>query len=231
MKFTHKVFHLDDAIERKEYAKNINSYLNQYSVELNTETIKISNQEEFVKVISENKDFNLDFNGYNLDNLQGWKYGEVGIFASNFKAWKEFINSDADYAILIEDDIVFKDNFMELLKKYILEIEKDWDVLFFAVPEDQFYKYKTTGVDINLKNVCQTYQDYSMLCYIINKSGALKAINTVQDGIRLPLDWYFMRQQNIFDCYSVKPTSEFACYQASVETTIQNKTRKVMTID
>jgi GR25 family glycosyltransferase involved in LPS biosynthesis len=131
----------------------------------------------------------------------------------------------------MEDDIVFEDNFMKLLKQYILEITRSWDVFFFAVPEDQFYKYTAHNIDVNLKNVCRTYQDYSMLCYVINKSGAWKAINTVQDGIKLPLDWYFMRQQNIFNCYSVKPTSEFACRQAPVETTIQNKTRKVMLID
>ena len=52
MKFVHKVFHLDDAVDRNEYAKNINLYLNQYSTELNTETVKVSNQEEFVKLIS-----------------------------------------------------------------------------------------------------------------------------------------------------------------------------------
>jgi len=231
MKFTHKVFHLEEAVERQQYVNNINAYLKPHSVELDTKTIKISNQEEFIENILENKDFVLDFNGYNLDSIQGWRYGEIGLWLSNFLAWKKFLDSDADCGIFMEDDIVFKENFIDLLKQYLLEIPNNWDAFFFAVPEGQFHKYNVHGIDIGLKNICRVYQDHWMLCYVLSKNGASKAINSAKSGVSLPVDWHFFRQKHLFNSYSIKPTSEFGCFGSPTETTFQTQPRKIMTID
>lgn len=224
------MFHLEDAIERKQYADAINEYLQLYSDELNTKAVKISNQEEFIKAINDTPDFNLDFNGYNLNNIQGWRYGEVGLWISNFLAWKEFYSSDSKYGIFMEDDIIYDNEFMHLLIKYLNELPDDWDAFFFAVPPGQFYKYGEE-MDFGAENTCRVYQDHWMLCYVLSKIGVKKAIESVSKGISLPLDWHFFRQKNIFNSYSVKPNSKFACFGSPTETSFQNQERKVMKID
>ena len=231
IKISHKVFHLEEAKERKQYADSINKYLQAYSNDLNTKTIRISDQSDFLKEIQNNPDFNLDFNGYNLDNIQGWRYGEVGLWISNFIAWKEFSKSESDIGIFMEDDILYNNDFIDLLIEYIEEIPEDWDAFFFAVPPGQFHKYDSESMDFGAKSTCRVYQDHWMLCYVLSKNGVKKAIDSVRMGVSLPLDWHFFRQRNLFNSYSLKPDSKFACFGSPTDTTFQNQERKVMTID
>jgi GR25 family glycosyltransferase involved in LPS biosynthesis len=229
MSFCHKVFHLDSDNERHAYTESINSYLADYSNELITPTIKISNQEEYESFIKNNSDFNIDPKGYNLDNIQGWRYGEVGIWASNFLALKAFIDSDNDYAILMEDDIIYDENYMTLLDKYIKELPLWWDMFSYFVPKDQKLKYNHESHDVGKDNVCKSYQDWSMLCYVVNKRSAKKILDFTKQGIRLPLDWFFYRQTNVFNCYTVKPYSTIGCTLAAIESTFQRKQeRKIL---
>jgi len=228
---THKIFHLDNAEERDQYYLAMNNYLASYSAELNTQSIRISNQEEFENFIKNNSDFNLDFNGYNLDNIQGWRYGEVGVWASNFLAWKAFKESEADYGMFMEDDIMFEPDFMEVLNEYMSELPENWDAFFFAVPPGQFPKYYEQGADIGMPNVSRVYQDHWMLCYLLSKNGVNKALEYTKRGINLPLDWYFFRQKSLFNSFAVKPTSKFVCFGSPTETSFQYQERKVMRID
>lgn len=209
---------------------SMNNYLKQYSTELETETIGISNQTEFISFMSSNLDFNLDLNGYNLNNIQGWRYGEVGLWLSNFLAWKKFFESDSDYGIFMEDDIVYEDSFIEVLKEYLKELPEDWDAFFFAVAPGQFHKYDVY-LDFGSLNTCKVYQDHWMLCYVLSKRGVEKAINSISSGVSLPLDWHFFRQRHKFNSYTVKPTSKFVCFGSPTETTFQNQERKVMNFD
>jgi len=229
MLLTHKVFHLKDAVEREQYATNINNYLQNHSKELVMDAVRISNDEELSKFIKDNPDFNLDPNGYNLDNIQGWRYGEIGVWASNFLAWKEFLTTQSDSVILMEDDILFEENFIPLLKEYISELPENWDAFFFAVPPGQFHKYNS-GLDVGT-NICRVYQDHWMLCYVISRKGAEKAIQTVAGGVRLPLDWFFFRQNHIFNSYAIKPQTRTAVSGSPTETTFQTQSRKIMNLD
>ena len=231
MKISHKIFHLDSSPEREQYFIAMNNYLQGYSKELNMNTVEIRNQEDLLKFISNHPDFNLDPEGYNLDNMQGWRYGEIGVFASNFIAWKEFVNNtEDDYLILMEDDIMYEEDFKEVLNEYLSELPEDWDAFFFAVPPGQFIKFYGSGADIGLPNTCRVYQDHWLLCYVLNRKGAIKAIETVKQGIRLPADWYFFRQRHIFNSYSVKPNAKFSCFGSPTETTIQKQARKIVSL-
>ena len=93
---------------------------------LQTPTVFIKNEEDIKNFILENKDFKFNPEGYNLDSKQGWKFGELGILASNWLAWNNFLKSDYDYLILMEDDLMCNENLPELISKYIEECPKDF---------------------------------------------------------------------------------------------------------
>jgi GR25 family glycosyltransferase involved in LPS biosynthesis len=229
MKISHKIFHLEDAVERQHYFDSLNEYLNQYSTELSSVSIRISNQEEFETFIKDNPDFKLDFNGYNLDNIQGWRYGEVGVWASNFLAWKNFRESDSDIVILMEDDILFDPDMIERIKAYISELPESWEAFHFAVPSGQFHKY---GFSLSIgQNTSMAYQDHWMLCYVLNKRGVQKCLDVASLGISLPLDWFFFRQRHLINSYTIKPESQTSVYGSPTGTTFQNQPRKIMTLD
>ena len=190
--------------------------------ELDTPTIKISNQEDYDMWLSNNPDFYIDGRGAKIPGFEGWRYGEIGIWASNFLAWKKFLDSDCEYVMLMEDDIIPEDNFMELLETCMSELPEGWDMFSFFCPDRELPKFDSYH-DIGKDNICKTYQDWSMLCYVLTKDGARKALANMSPGIELPLDWYFFRQSHTFREYTVKPNIKQGCRLAPIESTFQTK--------
>ena len=221
MKLSHKIFHLERDIDRQEYVDLANHSISLYSSELNTETISISSMSDYLSFKEKYPNFNLNPQGYSLDGIEGWKFGEIGIWASNWLAWNNFLNTDCDYLILMEDDIVLGPDFKYLLVDCINELPEDWDALHMFAPADQFHKYSIQLHDIGKKNICKAYQDWSCLCYIVNKKSAQKMIEK-SNMTNLPLDWYMFRQQDIFNVYSIKPKEQLPCTLAELSSTFQN---------
>ena len=224
MKFTHKIFHIEQQEDRSELVNSMNGYLSNHSVELDTPTFKISSKEEYIDFINSNPDFIVDPDGYSLNGEQGWRYGEIGIWASNRTAWKSFLNTDSDYLILMEDDIIYNRKFIDILNNSISQLPDNWDILHLFAPEDQFYKYNDNN-NFGAEDVCYTYQDWSCLCYIITRRGAEKLIES-SSRITLPLDWHMFRQTHLFNIFTLKPQSSVACSLFPIESTFQTKQKR-----
>ena len=175
----------------------------------------------YIKFVEENPDFNVDPMGYNLDNKQGWRYGEVGIWASNWLAWKSFIESEYDYLILMEDDIVLYENFLPELERYMKQLPENFDAFHAFCPSDQNHKY---DLSMDFSNeVCSSYQDWSAACYVVSRSGAQKMIYFASRGIKLPLDWFMFRQKNLLSVYTIKPEAKRICDILMIDSTFQTK--------
>ena len=224
MKFTHKVFHIEGSEERTNAVTSINDYLYSYSKLLITPTIKISCQEDYDAFINLNPDFVPDKNGYSLHGEQGWRYGEIGIWASNWTAWNNFLKTDADYLILMEDDISYSSSFMDIIINYMSQLPQDWEIFHAFSPADQFGKYNQAH-DFGADDVCKAYQDWSCLCYVITRDAANKMLSHSR-MFNLPLDWYMFRQQHLFNVYTIKPSSEFPCTLIPTESTFQTTQKR-----
>lgn len=224
MKFAHKVFHIESNERRSELVKSINDYLYSYSKVLITPTIKVSSKEDCDAFLKDNTNFVPDPYGYSLNGEQGWRYGEIGIWASNWTAWHNFLKSDAEYLILMEDDIIYYDGFMDIIINYMSQLPDNWDVFHAFSPADQFGKYNSEH-EIGSDDICKSYQDWSCLCYIITRDAAQKMINNSYN-FKLPLDWYMFRQTDLFNVYTIKPSSEFPCTLLSGESTFQTTQKR-----
>jgi GR25 family glycosyltransferase involved in LPS biosynthesis len=139
--------------------------------------------------------------------------GVVGVWASNYKAWKRFLESDYDTLIIFEDDIVLSKNFKFIAEKYLNELMPVWDFFSFFVPNDSLFAYNPHVHDMGDENICRSYQQWSCAGYAVSRRGAEKAIADVESqGITAPVDWYIfnfrMKQeenQAQFSTYTVKP--------------------------
>jgi GR25 family glycosyltransferase involved in LPS biosynthesis len=139
--------------------------------------------------------------------------GVVGVWASNYNAWKRFLESDYDTLIIFEDDIVLSKNFKVIAEKYLDELMPVWDFFSFFVPNDSFFAYDPHTHDMGDENICRSYQQWSCAGYAVSRRGAEKAIADVESqGITAPVDWYIfnfrMKQeenQAQFSTYTVKP--------------------------
>jgi GR25 family glycosyltransferase involved in LPS biosynthesis len=224
MKFTHKIFHSEGDSFRDSAVNSLNEYMYSYSKLLITPTVKISNQDQYDSFIKNNPSFIPNLYGYNLHGEQGWRFGEIGIWASNWTAWHNFLKSDADYLILMEDDITYSTDFMEIIINYMQQLPEGWEIFHAFSPADQFHKYSDWH-NLGADDICIAYQDWSCLCYIITRDAAKKMISN-SNMFELPLDWYMFRQHHLFKTYTIKPTSEFPCTLLASESTFQNKQKR-----
>lgn len=161
---------------------------------------------------------------------EGWKPGELGIWASNYTAWVNFSKSKYDHIILMEDDIQLSKDFSEKLYKYIDELPEDWDVFTVYIPETGNKRYTRSSKDLHIgkENVCKVYQSWSCLCYVVSKSGAKKMIEDVKNPVSRPIDHYLF-YNDMLNVYAIKYEKSNICNIYSTESTVQSAKKEDMT--
>jgi GR25 family glycosyltransferase involved in LPS biosynthesis len=142
--------------------------------------------------------------------------GVIGVWASNYTAYKNFLETDKDILILFEDDIVLSKNFAYILNSYLMELPEDWEFFSPFVPDDSLFAYNEMKHSFNNDYLtCRSYQQWSCATYVVSRAGAKRAIENIESmGITAPIDWYVfnfrMKQEDNqikFNTYTIKPNS------------------------
>ena len=142
--------------------------------------------------------------------------GVIGVWASNYTAYKNFLETDKDILILFEDDIILSKNFISILDSYLMELPEDWEFFSPFVPDDSLFAYNEKLHSFNDDFLtCRSYQQWSCATYLVSRAGAKKAIENIESiGITAPIDWYIFNfrikqedDQIRFNTYTVKPNS------------------------
>lgn len=229
-KICFKIFHneSDDPlmqIRNKLTLRAKNQLLNDFD-EIETPTIIMQNDED-IKRFYKKSDIKIYPKGHE-DN--GWKPGELGIWASNYTSWVNFANSNYDHIILMEDDIQLSKKFNQSLYKYIDELPDDWDVFTVYIPESGNIRYQKRYKEllVGKPNICKVYQSWSCLCYVVSKSGAKKMIEDVKNPVSRPIDHYLFYHDNL-NVYAIKYEKGNICNIYKTESTVQSASKKDMT--
>ena len=216
-----------DSFPRQANANRSKDYLRKHLPELDSKTIKINSQETLEMFLSENTGFKVDPDGYDPENFKpiyrkdestplGWKYGQIGIWASNYTAWINFLKTDYDYVMLVEDDVYFKEGSFEVFQGCLNELPDDWEIYHFCVPKEKTM-FKKQPRNVNSK-ISFPYINDSNACYIINRKGVEKLLKQVKEGIFLPLDWHWFKQP-LFNIYATRDDVETYCDLITVAST------------
>ena len=109
----------------------------------------------------------LDINGGLYTNMTP---GAIGCALSHHKCYTKIINecNDNDYVLILEDDAVFENNFIKLLKEYLKHIPK-YDILFLGFHDYRIIKSNNKYHHIPTKL-------WGLFGYIINKKAAREFI-------------------------------------------------------
>jgi GR25 family glycosyltransferase involved in LPS biosynthesis len=202
-KFCYKLHTL--SFNRVNTVNATKAVLDQHINSLTSKTVGIFNQTQLELFVAQNSEF-----GLNLRNQsRPLKYPEVGLWASNYLAIKEFIDSEYDYLILVEDDTKLEPDFFEKLNTYMQEMPSDMDCFLAYKPENIFYN---AGYEL-LQNEEQyhtdseiiwiAHQTWSTCCILLNKVGAQKILDYINAGISDPIDLFlFGNQQGQYDVSS-----------------------------
>ena len=55
--------------------------------------------------------------------------GILGCALSHIYIWEEAIKNNYEYILVLEDDVILNDNFIQLFNKYYKQVPNDWDIL------------------------------------------------------------------------------------------------------
>lgn len=222
-KILYKIHHLDsnqDKSRQKTY-EDLESQFSQHFEKLNSPTILIKCQDDIDNFIQQNPLFKISSSGFkDFEGLIGWKYGEIGIWASNYLAWKNFAQSDADYLILVEDDLILYNDFFSALDVYLEDLPESFDMFSIFVPMSEVSLCKEENY-IGIRSICKSYQSWSLACYMVNKQTINKLIDIVETKIDLPPDWFFFKQTDILNVLSPTPADAGHCFVSNSESTYQ----------
>lgn len=213
-----EIFHTDSGNEFRN--QSYNNVLNEMAgiPRLNSPTIYLNTAEKLDQ-------FLIDTPKFKVNTVEDYcqpgetfppSSGVIGVWASNYTAYKNFLETDKDILILFEDDIVLSKNFRAVLNSYLMELPEGWEFFSPFVPSDSLFAYNEIEHSFNNDYVtCRSYQQWSCATYLVSRAGAKKAIENVESvGITAPIDWYIfnfrMKQeygQIRFNTYTVKPNS------------------------
>lgn len=150
-----------------------------------------------------------------IKNFSCINMAEISLWLKHVEVFKK----PEDIIIVLEDDAIFVDNFMDKLHTYMEELKKyDWDIVFTSdccnlhdkniIPNKLFYK-----------------TNYSRGCamYIINKNSSKKILSLFENNtISLAIDHWFNKQsQNLNMFWSepvlVKQGSETSLFESTIK--------------
>ena len=137
-KICFQLFHIDGASDKRDVlAKRVLDQLSPIYQNLNSPTIKMSNKNDYDSFIKSNSILNIHQAGYSYLKEVGWKFGELGLWASNLLAYENFLKTDNDILVLLEDDIMLNKDFTDHLEESIKNLPKDWEVFHFFNPNNK----------------------------------------------------------------------------------------------
>jgi len=143
---------------------------------------------------------------------------EISLFLHHYECFKKIIENQADFALILEDDVILCDNFIEKLNNYITQLPENIDMLFIGdgcnlhiekhklIPNKNIYEkclYPTSWGGNGASRCSDSY--------IITKKCANKMceyINNLKYEITLPIDWWLnvATRDNNFKVYWAEPT-------------------------
>lgn len=212
------VFHIEGVNKGRDYCySDLTEFLKTHIKFIPTPTVNLSSDDQVSEFLSSvYPEFRVNYTkdywvpGNNFPH----KAGVVGVWASNYFAWKALLESDKDALIIFEDDVILGANFPGIIQKYVKELPQDWDIFSFFVPEDTHVRYTDSHQVEGAKYICRNYQDWSCAGYMISRAGAEKALKDIEkNGVSDPVDWYVFDFEYPadripkFNSYCLKPST------------------------
>lgn len=137
---------------------------------------------------------------------RGMTMGEIGCSLSHYYSWKEILENDnIQSALIIEDDAVFTDDFVDVCQKIVGDVKDiDWDLFYLGRKRMFGMEGRPITDDIVIPDF-----SYWCLAYVVNKEGANKLVNSnfkeklipADEFVPLMVDTPNPRLSNLVDVY------------------------------
>ena len=149
----------------------------------------------------------------------------IGIALSHIKVWKMFIESNKSNCLILEDDALFEDNFVERMEVGLKNTPSDYDMLYLGCfgCQSQFNQLTIINLSFNYKKV----NDYVTIPgialathgYIVSREGAKKLVKHLDKNIFAHID-YCIQQLHKNKLINEYVLNERIIFQSSTDTSI-----------
>jgi glycosyl transferase family 25 len=132
------------------------------------------------------------------ENLQPW----MGCLLSNLEIIKDAKSKGFKNILILEDDVIFRDDFESKFKEYISQIPENWDMLYLSGNHNEHGGY---GVDKISENIIKCYLTYSTHSFAINSTLYDTVIDYLSKNKIKPVDVLYTELQRSCNAYSIFP--------------------------
>jgi GR25 family glycosyltransferase involved in LPS biosynthesis len=205
--------------------------------------ISLNKSEELVKEISNFKLNPILVKGVNGKELTSNEINEntsylypyigprsaIGIGMSHINVWKMFLESGKPNCLIVEDDALFEDNFVEKLNIGLENTPKDYDILYLGCfgCQSQYNYHTLMHRQFNFKKI----NDYVSVPgiafathgYIVSKRGVKKLLKYLDKNIYMHIDGCIqdLHKSNLIKEYVL---NERIIYQSSTDSSVSTNT-------
>ncbi len=147
--------------------------------------------------------------------------GTIGCALSHAKVWEKFLATDADYALIFEDDVYFSAAELQPILTELIKNHNMWDIVNLQVGH--------RGLPITAKKLASGYAIVHYLtkvtnagAYLISRASAKKLLANAYP-IRMPIDHYFLRGWDLdLKVVGVEPRLVFQKFgNSNIQTPVQ----------
>jgi GR25 family glycosyltransferase involved in LPS biosynthesis len=137
--------------------------------------------------------------------------GEYGVMASTLNLWKYIVDNKIDILLVLEDDIMLQDDFVEKFNKCLNDLPKNFDLLSLYYFSDQNWVNQDT--EIGSEYIHKSNNQYSAAQAILySYMGAKKLIKLLKrKGYEYTNDCFIYRQahEGLVNSYSIKKENDY----------------------
>lgn len=160
------------------------------------------------------------------NNTFGWRKGIIGCGLSHFYLWKDLVNSDYKYYLVLEDDVILCEKFQELyidIKRMITVC--DYPFIYLGYSIDPKIKVDIGGPTVHISTLIDKNDMWGgTFAYIIHRNMAQKFIDKVYiDGLNDPIDVFIMNNNGLHETVPKLVKSPIVTFGPSGDDLFQGK--------
>jgi GR25 family glycosyltransferase involved in LPS biosynthesis len=173
-----------------------------FCINLESRTDRKQRCEQIFKQFNLNVDFFPAIDGKTIDNIKSKiKPGHVGCCLSHRELYKKIKNSNWKTVLVLEDDVEFDPNFVNLFEQYYKEVPNDWNLLYFGGNHNNISKKMIS------QHVHKLIKTYTTHCYLINTKCVNILLNEFDESriYDQEVDVHLSNVQKQIPCYGFYP--------------------------
>nr|WP_129733146.1 glycosyltransferase family 25 protein [Parabacteroides goldsteinii] len=130
-------------------------------------------------------------------NLRTLRRGEIGCTLSHRECYRRLLESEDEYALILEDDFVFlaPERVEDILEKIIGQLKKTTPHLISLSANHSVY-YRKKQHQIDNYSICKLWSAWGTFAYLINRKAAKKLLSVSRPFI-VADDFTYMKRQGI----------------------------------